>query len=265
MINIQSGALLTEFPAVLYRNVLAEGTLTATGTGSGAVANILGPQTFDYWKPAAVGNAAQVVLASLATCDTFAIDAHDLGTRGATVAFQYRVASTGAWTTIATLTPSDDSPIMVFFPPVSALSWGVQITAAPGTLPSLGIVYCGPKLAFPSPLAVPYTPLNFSANVEVFPSVSIGYQLLATRFERHGKATSVPFCPIDGSWLAANIEPFRAIYDTGTPFFYAGCPVAWPLDLGFCRRGMKAGELRPAYDAGGLWATLRLEVEAYGA
>jgi hypothetical protein len=266
MITINSGALEADLPTVLYRNVLAEGTLTAPGgTGSGHVANVLGPQTFDYWQAAAVGNRVQVVLAALATCDAFGIDAHDLGSTGASLSFAYRVASTGAWTTLATITPADDSPILFLFPPVAARSWSVEVAAAPGVMPSLGIVFCGPKLTIPNGLAVPYTPLNFSAMVETFPSVSIGAQLLATRFERRGKSASVDFNPVEGAWLASNIEPWREAYDTGATFFFAGCPSQWPLDVGYCRRASKAREMRPAYDAGGVTASLQIEVEAYGA
>ena len=188
MITIVAGALDTDWPTVLLQNVMANGTL-AGFTGSGAKANVLGPQTYDYWQPLAVGNRISVTLAVAATCDCFAIAAHDVGSTGATVQLQYSL--TGAvWVTAATVTPANDDAIMVIIPPVSALMWGVAISAAPGVLPSFGIIYIGQRLVIPAALAVPYVPLNLAAKIELAASKSLGGQLLGSRIARKGRPLS---------------------------------------------------------------------------
>jgi hypothetical protein len=242
---------------------MAEGVVSATGTLSGSPSNVLGPQTFDFWQGAIVGDRIQSLSTLNTVCDCFCIDAHNIGSVGATIAVLYRLA--GVWTVLGSITPTNDDPIMVLIPPKNSLGYGIQVTAAPTEMPKIGIIYAGPRLVFPTPISAPFTPFNYAQKVEFTAPKSMGGQLLGGTVARKGKANSVPFTPIDATWAAANLPAFRAVYDVGTPFFFATCPLMFPDDLAYCWRAENAAELRPTFSEGALWVNLKLEVEAYGA
>ncbi|WP_157970963.1 hypothetical protein [Pseudogemmobacter bohemicus] len=86
MIRIENSATGTRASAVAFRNVLAEGVLSwSSETPDGFAENALGPQTFDYWTPAAMPATLAVLLTEAVDCDCAAIIAHTLGSASATV------------------------------------------------------------------------------------------------------------------------------------------------------------------------------------
>jgi len=265
MIYLQSGVADPFSPMVLFQNLFAQGTLTATSTAAGSfVENLLGPQTFDFWKPAALPAEFSVTLAAPAACDCIALDAHNLGTAGASVSLYYSVTDTSAWVLITTIAPTDDRAAAVIFPSVTGRRFRVVINSASGT-PFIGIAMAGLRLSFPGEILAPYVPAQHAVRVEPYPSLSMGGQFQGSRVKWKGAQISVQFSPLARAWVDANMRAFQAHYDAVKPFFWASCPGKYPQDIAYVWRAEGVEELRPAYDAGGLHGMVMMELAAYGA
>lgn len=265
MIYILPGATDTLAPFALFDNKFSEGALTAYNTpAESAAENMLGPQTYDYWRSSVVPAVATVVLAAPAPSDCFAFAAHDLGSKNAQVNIYYSPTDVAGWYEITTIYPVDDKPFAVLFPSITAQRWRVRIGTADAP-PSIGICYVGKRLVFPADVAPPYVTAPHAARVENFPSLSAGGQLLGVRQKRKAGEMSVNFSPIARAFIEGDMAMFRARYDDGLPFFWAASPGKYPDDLSFAWRPDGGGELRPAYDAGGRNAQISMSLQTYGA
>lgn len=264
MITLAGGALQTDLSSVLYSNAFGRGTLAASSAAAdGAAANIVGPATWDYWKPVTVPADITVTLAAAETCDMLAIAAHDLGSKGATLVLKYSVSAVSAYITLATVTPADDDALAVIFAPVSGMRWRLEITGA--SVPSIGVAMIGARLVIPGAVQSPYVPMNFARRVELMGGASLGGQLFDSRVKRLGLQNSMRFAPVLRSFVDASLAPFVVAYDAGLPFFWSVAPSYFANDLAYVRRAEGAGELRPAVSDGGAWCDLAFEVEGYGA
>lgn len=259
MIHVDPAATDPLASMLLFRNVLAEGTLAAsTEAADGAAANALGPQTYDYWTPTAVPATLAVTLADDVECDCAAIVAHDLGSKGATVEVQYYDTATTAWVTAQTVTPTDDSTILMIFPAEESDQWRFRVTSH---IASIGVAMIGPRLLIPGGTQASYTPLNLALDIELMPSVSIAGQFLGTRINRMGAGASIALSTQERAWIEGAFAPFIAHYNGGQPFVWASCPNALKDDVSYCWRS--GGTLQAAYGAGALFGEVALEVEAY--
>lgn len=264
MISLLAGATQAESPAVLFDNAFARGTLAASSAAAdGAAANIVGPATFDYWKPAALPADLTLTLAAAETFDALALVAHDLGSKGATLVVKYSATAVSAFVTLATITPGDDTPLAMIFGAVSAQRWRLELTGA--AVPAIGVAMVGQRLVIPANIAAPYTPTHFAARVELLTGASLGGQLFDSRIKRRGVQNSIRFNPVLRSWMGASLPAFARHYDSGLPFLWVASPAYDLSDVGYLRRAEGAGELRPAIASGGLWADLALEVDGYAA
>ena len=108
MIYIGSGVTDAEKPFALFDNAFARANLSGSSpTVAGCeVANIIGPQTFDYWQPAnAIGNIL-AVLPAPETFDAICVAAHNLSTHGGDLYFTTSPDLTTAFSTVFTLSPA---------------------------------------------------------------------------------------------------------------------------------------------------------------
>ncbi len=257
MIHITPDATSIAEALVLYRNVLAEGTLSASSeTADGFAANALGPQTFDFWTPSAVPATLSVTLPETVECDACAIIAHELGSAGATLEVQFWNGA--AWVTAMTITPEDDRDLLLIFGPRSSTQWRIRITDA---IASIGVVMIGPRLLIPFGVVPDYTPINLALSVQLGPNVTLGGQFLGNRILRVGANTSIQLVPQERWWIEQDAKPFIAHYNSGKPFIWASCPDLLPEDMAYCWR---AGEtLAASYGAGAVYGSMSMEVAAY--
>lgn len=259
MIHVDSLAIDPLASMILFRNVLAEGTLAAsTEAADGAKENALGPQTYDYWTPTAAPATLSVTLSGDVKCDCAAIFAHDLGSKGATVAVQYYDTATTSWVTAQTVTPTDDSPILMIFAEEESDQWRFLVTNA---VASIGIGMIGPRLLIPGGTQASYTPLNLALDIELMPSVSIAGQFLGTRINRKGASASIAISPQERSWIETTAKTFIAHYNAGQPFVWASCPDLLKSDVAYCWRA--GGTLQASYGAGALFGDISMDVSAY--
>lgn len=261
MIHVTATPADLDRPAVLWVNLLASGTLTASGAAAGSYAeNILGPQTYDAWTADALPAWVAVELAAPAEADCCGIVAHTLGSLGATVAVELWTGS--AWAAVATASPATDEPLMLVWPVTSAARWRLRITGS--AVPSLGVAVLGRRLIFPATIAPPYVPANLARRVDLEPQVSLGGQYVGGTVWRQARELEAQLTPLPRSFVdGAGMDAFAAHYDAGGTFFWAGSPAAMPRDLAYCWR--RGDELRPVYSAGGYWAAVTMRMAAHGA
>lgn len=256
MIYIEPGAENTLDGLILYRNVMAEGTLTAsTEAVDGFAANALGPQTYDYWTPTAVPANLAVTLPTAVLCDCCAIVAHNLGSKGATVAVQYY---DGAWITAAETTPTNDTDILMIFEGVASDQWRILVTNA---VASIGICMIGPQLVVPQGARVGYTPLNLAVSVELAPSITVKGQYVGTFVKRQGGEISVALALQTKEWVEEDAAGFITHFNDGQPFIWASAPEVLPDDLGYCWR--RSNRIQIVYNAGAELAEINMELQAY--
>lgn len=259
MIYLEVGAEDTRDATILYENVLAKGALSASSaTTDGHAANALGPQTYDYWTPALVPATLAVTLAADAKCTACAIIAHNLGSKGATVEIQHYDDATTAWVTDASVSPVDDSDILVIFEEAESDQWRIRVT---GAVASMGVIMIGPRLLVPGGARVGYTPINLASIVELAPSITVRGQYVGTFVKRQGASTTVALALQTQTWVEDTAAEFIEHFNTGQPFVWASCPELLEMDVAYCWRASK--ELQIVYNAGAQWAEISMGIQAY--
>lgn len=257
MIHIDPSATAQAEAMVLHRNVLLEGTLTwSSETPDGYAANALGPQTFDFWTPAAVPATLGVILPEPVECDAAAIIAHTLGSAGATVSIQYYSGS--GWIAAQTITPEDDRDLLLIFGHATSAQWRIEIT---GAIAHIGVVMIGSRLLIPGGAVPDYTPINLALSIELAPNVTRGGQFLGNRIQRVGAGTSIQLAQQERIWIENEARAFIAHFNAGLPFVWASWPFGMPEDMAYCWRS--GGTLQASYGAGAIWGSMSMEVAAY--
>lgn len=262
MITIIGGG--NDGPVALFDNAFARGRITAGPVdGQNVAHNVLGPQTYDYFKPASMPSFIISNLPTNESINSIAIAAHNLGSSGANIRFIRTPSDSEPWVEIVRLWPVNDLPLLVMFPERWTKAIGMEI-AGPRA-PSIGVVMAGRRFVFPSMVTAPYVPLNRARRVELLAGNSLGGQMFDARIKRLGGDTRIGFNPVPRAWAHDTLPAFADHYDAGKPFFFASSPSLNPTDVAYARRAQGAGELRPEWRAGGRFVDMALEVETYGA
>lgn len=264
MISIAAGTPNADLPTVLFDNLFARGTFEASNTLAGTyAANLLGPQTYDYWTAnSAAGASLTVTLSAAETCDCAVILGHNCATVGANVQVMRWNGSTFAAVSGATVAPVDNGPLMILFPEASSDQWRLRFYNSTER-PSVSIAMMGKRLVFPAGLAPDYVPADLARRVEHATSRSLGGHYVAGSIWPGALEYGATFGPLPRAFVDGDLRPFQRHYDAGKPFFFAGSPAAMPGDLAYSWRGDGKGELRPAYRAGGDLASLSMELNGY--
>jgi hypothetical protein len=247
---------LDEAPLVLFDNILLDGTVTATTEAANAeVENLLTDSTFDFWKPTTTSGTVSLSLGSSATASALGISGHDLGTQGATV-----TVKRGA-TTVATVSPTDNSTILILFASGSSTSYSVQITGATAA-PYISNMVLGVPLVFATGIVPSYTPLWMAEDVELLQNESLGGQFFQNRVIRKSANTAVNLNILDRDFIEADpFQNFRRHFNDGRTFFFAAGPSTFENDISFCRR---SGEtLKPTFANAGIFYQVAMQLEAY--
>lgn len=259
-----------ERPLVLFENLFQAGGVTASATvASTDPLNVLTDDTFSGWSPSGAASgwlAATFAGNPLVNCVGLA--AHNLGAVGASIVVHRWDSTAGAWVTLVpSMAVSSNAPLLILFAAGTRLD-GLRVYVnfpAGGPKPFIGIVRVGNTLEFPTDLAAPYVPAHLAGRVELDQPVSAAGAFFAGRVRRLGGAMSPTLNPVPRPWVDAVLPEFRAHYDAGRPFFWAGGPAAMPDDVAFARRAKQAAEMRPSYRVGGAWCDVTLELDTHGA
>ena len=233
MIKIQTGFNPT---IPLTHSRIGYDTFTLTGTATASTSTIdfpadapLNSMTYEYWRPTALPATWVLDAGSSKMANYFGIAAHSLGSSDCSITIASSPDNV-TWTTIDTLTPADDSPIMFLFANVTARYWRLSISGS--VIPSIGVVYVGPVLEMMRPCFAGLSPINLSRVTVIRPNKSEGGQWLGRSVIRSGSTMTVQYNNLGGQWYRDNFDPFveRAIY---APFFFAWRPADYPDAVGY--------------------------------
>lgn len=159
-----------------------------------------------FWKPGVVGTQyLRAQFAGNTPVKYFAIAAHNLGSEGCTVTFRYS-ANGSTWSNFATaITPSDDTPIMVYDPTgQNTLYYEIQITNC--TVDALiGIAAFGAGLALPGPIPPgSWAPPPHAGRYKVQTNVADSGAFLGRSIRRKGITGRIQQDLVSVAWIEAN-------------------------------------------------------------
>jgi hypothetical protein len=181
-------------------------TASAEVTGyPGAAANI--GDTVDRWRPVASGVTTATLdytLAAAQEADCFAIAAHNLGTIGGTIGFYHDSNGDGTWTLIGSVNPTDDSPILFFFDPITSDEWRIQVSV--GAVPEIGVFRIAKALQMQRPFYSGYTPARMNRAVDLNGNISGSGELLGRSVKRSVLNASYSWDRITYAWVRANLD-----------------------------------------------------------
>ncbi len=253
---IVSGATNPESPFVLYKNYLDTAAFLGAAAPAGfEVENLLGPQTYDYWKPSLMNALPRVVLPVPRNVDCMVIANHNFGKIGITRVYaDWRLDAAAAWTRLFTILPPDitDDDICAIFPQVFGAEFRMAIEGV--AAPTVGLWAFGKRLVFPAVLVAPYTPARLAQRVEGQTSISAGGHYLGATSYKTASDRMAQFSPIARGWAEADLLPFLDYYNARGAFWFAGGPVGMPADLSYSWRPDGREELRPEFMGGDLIA-----------
>lgn len=247
-------------PLLLYDSVFESGTVTVSSeTTDGAGLNAIEDTTFDEWLASSATAYLSVDYGSDVFVDCIGVAAHDLFTQSATISVEYSNNNVD-WTSIWTVTPSDNSTIIGIFTLTKARYWRVAVTSGPA---SIGVIRLGRRLVIPTGVLSGHVGINHAKRVDVLSNMSLTGQFIGTKVVRRGADATIDFGLLETDYVDSDVSDFESHYNDGRPFFYAGSLSKYPNDIGFCKRPSGASEIRPSYEENGLMMPVAFDVEVY--
>lgn len=210
------------------------GTITATGTNGSLAAN---DYTFQKWACGTLPATWTVETVADALVDTVFIASHNLGTTGSTVAIGTSSATTGAFTTRATITPTDNSTIAAMFNTAGGVAHTIrriQITVSgASSAVEIGIIRAGVALQMEQPVFGGVRPIGLNRAVETRHSISETGQWLGRTIQRQAAVSSMDWAHLSSAWYRTNFAPF-ALALPQTPFGLIQNPLRMPESTAWC-------------------------------
>ena len=183
--------------------------------------------TVDRWRPVASGVTSATLaytLAAPAEADCFAIAAHNLGTIGGTITFQHDSNGDATWTTIGSVSPTDDSPILFFFDPITSDEWRIQVSV--GDTPEIGVFRIAKALQMERPFYGGFAVPRMARNTVVRGNISGSGELLGRSKERTTLRSQYQWNHLSYDWVRANLDGTSGLIQSAEsePLFVAWRP-----------------------------------------
>lgn len=219
-------------PLIMWENDALSATYsTSVGTQVESAVLAQTGTTYDAWIATPSGNQAalQVVFASAQSLDCIAIAAHNIGTIGGTVRFEYNdgTAGAGTWQSIDLETPSDDQAILAYFNAVSSDYWRIRVTGVTDDV-EIAVAFFGTVMQLPQRLYQGYTPPITQTNVGLQSNVSQGGNLLGAIVEKRGSSASAEITYLDPTFIrGTDFKGFMRHHNDGKGFFWAWRPTKY--------------------------------------
>jgi hypothetical protein len=214
---------------ILYAPIT--GTVTADGTGGALAAS---DYTFQRWELGATSGNWTIQTAADADVDTVFIAAHSLA--GATILVQTAATAGGAFTTRATVTPTDNSTIAVMINNAgvaySVREVRLSVSGAASTA-DVGIIRAGKALQMQQAVFGGVQPIGLNRIVETRHSMSETGQWLGRTIQRQARRTQMDWAHLTADWYRANFEPFSLALPQ-TPFGLIQNPSRMPESVAWC-------------------------------
>lgn len=160
--------------------------------------------------------------------DLFCLASHNLGTSGGRITLEQGAGHTDIMG--ASITPTDNEPIMAIFEPLTPTEWRLTIDRA--VLPEIGIVRWGKALQMTRPIFGGHEPLALSRKTVMRSNKSTTGEWVGRTKLRTSLMTSFDWDNIESDWVRSNWPQFqRAAEDE--PFFMAWRPITYS-EAGYC-------------------------------
>jgi hypothetical protein len=207
-------------------NAVRTAEISATSAIDGFPASAVGNAlTYEYWRPV---NGTGTITAGFAeqSIDYIGIASHNLAGGSVTVEHSMNGAT---WTTVRTVSPENNAPLMFLFQPVQAKYIRVLVAA---TNASVAVIYAGKTLEMQRAVFGGISPVNFGRSTVIRPNESESGLWLGRNVIRQGSETSVTWQNLTYDWYKDNFDKF-AKDAIKYPFFFAMRPATYPEMTGY--------------------------------
>lgn len=165
------------------------------------------------------------------TVDTSAIAGHNLGTGAGEITFQHDSDENDVWTSLETIEPTDDSPIMLTHAEVTSVRWRIRVRR--GVLPRIAVYRVGAALQLERPLYGGHTPLDLGRQTILKSNYSETGEFLGRTKHRTYFATEFQWENLTAAWVRTNWTVLQRAIET-EPFFMAWRPLSFN-EAGYCQ------------------------------
>lgn len=209
---------------------MIEGTVTADGSDGDLAAN---DYTFQRWAPGAGSQSWTIQTAADADVDCVFIAAHNLS--GLTVTIATSATTGGAFTTRATINPTDNTTIAALFnnSGTAYTVRRVRVTVSDGDGVRVGIIRAGVALQMTQPIYGGHGPLGLNRVTEAQQQISETGQWLGRMEKRRALSTTYEWEHLEAAWYRSTFEPFARTLPL-KPFGIVGNPSKMTDDVGWC-------------------------------
>jgi hypothetical protein len=230
------------------------GSATGDGTGADLAAN---DYTAQRWQTTGAG-AWTFEFDANQPVDTFFIAGHNLAGKAITVGTSS--ATSGSFTTRATLTPADNTPIFIMANTGTGLAFDVRrYRVAVPSASAVAIIRAGKALQLQQPFYGGHNPALWNRVTEGQQSFSETGQWLGRTQKRLAHANSYEWMHIPATWYRDNFEPFAQTLPL-KPFAIAGNPQAMPYDVAWA---WASGDVSPQNMGLRNFVTFGMQVTGY--
>lgn len=203
----------------------------------------------------------RMILPLAAEGDCFAVAGHNLADSGGRIAFEHDSNEDDTYTEIETVTPTDNSPIMFLFEPITSIRWGITVSRA--VLPEIAVVRIASALQMESRIHQGFRPFQTNRQTTIRGNVSESGEFIGRSRIRHALSGSFTWSTLTPAWVAANLDGPQGLIQSAEiePFFIAWRPATYS-DCYYCwTTGQVAG---PTFSQRPNLSTFSLNANARG-
>lgn len=202
------------------------------------------PNTYERWRPPSGAITVKFQMASAAEVDFIGIAAHALS--GETFTISTAATIGGATTEVESISPTDNSSIMLNFEPRTVQE--IIFTATLVSANEIGIMYAGKALRMPSNIYGGHSPINLSQKTEYQTTISESGQFLGRNITKKGLESSYTWQRLTPDFYRDEFQLFVDSVRT-KPFFMLWRPDKFSSESVF---GFTASDITPVNSGGGI-------------
>jgi len=212
-----------------------------TALAAGPAANAFAPGTYNYWLPDVTTTSATLTvdMGAAVSARFMALEAHNVGTLGATVAAQHSPDGT-TWTDCGagSATPDDDRALAWRLADISRRYWRWSFTGLTSGDPlAVGVAFIGEDMVFPRRFYQGFAPVITPTEVQLQSSVSVGGNLLGSTVVVSGSTMQASFQNIPAAFVRGDdFKSMMRAFNRGFPMFFAWRPLKYGQDLHYIWR-----------------------------